>query len=65
MTPADKVELFRVLAGIPRFRDWVTEEEAASYKYLRNADGLSLHRAQGRLQLLDEIRALMDKTPGI
>lgn len=62
MKPVDQLDLFARLHNTPGFRQWIAAEHDEAYKYLLNAAELPIvHRAQGRLQLLDEIIKHMDK----
>lgn len=61
MTPQDKSELFRVLANVPRFQEWVKVRQDEAMRILKTGDGLALHRAQGQAILLDEMLQLMGK----
>lgn len=62
MTGADITHLFARLNGMPGFREWLQHERDEAYKYLINAsEPFAIHRAQGKLQLLEEAVRLLDR----
>lgn len=62
MNPKEQMDLFSRLHATPGFRQWLTSEHDEAYKYLLHAIELPIvHRAQGRLQLLDEMLKHMEK----
>jgi hypothetical protein len=54
-------EYFARVMGDNMFRKWLEKERAESIKYLTNAADLAMiHRAQGRVQLLDDLLTRVD-----
>ena len=50
------VEYFVRIAGDNLFRQWLEKERAEAIKYLTGAaEPVALHRAQGKVQLLDDL----------
>lgn len=48
------------VAGDNLLNDWIEKEKAAAVKFLVGADGIPLHRMQGRYQLLEEIQKQLE-----
>jgi len=45
--------------------EWLKENKAKDMDTCVNADGLQLHRAQGRAKALDEIQSSYDEAPSM
>lgn len=61
MTPQEEMEVFSQLGGVHRFEKWLSEQEAMTIKYLREADGVALHRSQGKALFIEEMKKLLAK----
>lgn len=62
MVTAEQQQVFRQLGMNPDFLKWLADEIAAQDKVLRkNPDLHQLHRAQGAVAVLDEIKALCER----
>jgi hypothetical protein len=48
-------EVFGQLANT-KFEAWLNAQEAITTKYLREADGIALHRAQGKALFIEEMK---------
>lgn len=61
----EEMQLFRQLHNDPRFTRWVGRERAQAIKYLTNAvDQTAILRAQGRMQLLEQMMKEVPTLPG-
>ncbi len=56
-----EIEYFVRIAGDNLFKQWLDTEKAKTTKLLANAEGVTLHRAQGRYSTLNEIENLMEQ----
>lgn len=61
MTPVEEKELFRILAGVLKLREWLQEKDRLNTAYLKNAGHDTFLRAQGRASILDELLTLIGK----
>lgn len=60
MTPAQEIELFAQLRGLPRFVQWLDDEESKVVRLLKlNHEPARLCQAQGQAHLLDRMRDLL------
>lgn len=61
MTPTQELELIaQVFANNPRFKDWLEVEEKAAVAILKsNRNPISIHQAQGVMQLIDRLKSLL------
>jgi hypothetical protein len=57
---------FARIAGDPTFRAWLEKERDAAIKYLTSAvDPVQIHRAQGRVLLVEELLSNLEKAKGL
>lgn len=55
-----ELELFAQLRGLPRFKEWLDQEEAAAFAILRvNPNPQHLHQAQGVAQMVDRMKKML------
>lgn len=60
------VQAFRCFAGAEQFKAWLEAERATAIKYLTNAvEPHMVHRAQGKVQLLDTQLELLEKAKNL
>lgn len=61
-----ELEVFASILKRPQFREYLETERAKGLKALVAAtDMMVVHRAQGRVQLIEEMLALFDKSGGL
>lgn len=60
---SDELMAFAVLGRPQAMRDWLEVQRATAFKTLAtDRDPVGLHQAQGKVQLLDRMLALLDKS---
>ena len=59
-------DYFARISGDPLFRQWLDKERAEAIKYLVSGmDMVVVHRAQGRVQLLDDLISRLEATKNL
>lgn len=62
---SDKLHPFQVLARPQAMRDWLSAQRLATVRTMSSTrDMVDVYRAQGQVQLLDQMLALLDKAAG-
>lgn len=65
MKPTDDLETFASILKPTQFRAWLDAERDRAVKELvAGTDMVLVHRAQGRVHLVDKMLALIDKVQG-
>lgn len=60
MTSAQELELAAQLRNLPRFVDWLSDQETATMAVLKvNLDPVVLHQAQGKAQFIDRMKNML------
>ena len=61
LTRQEEKELFRILAGIHKFREWLDQQESECIPYLKKSkDMATINHQQGRVSIIDDMKSHMD-----
>ena len=60
------IEYFARISGDNLFKQWLDKERVEAIKYLTHAaDLVAVHRAQGRIQLLDDLISRLEASKNL